>query len=331
MTQLPWYLGLVVAGLAALLGRAYGQRLHARGITLSNQLNIRDVPLLPLALLAFVGTIVLYNLTMNNPHWSWYIPVALEYISQPAMWAMELFFVLFSMIAITTLAWHTRKPLGIGLLLFALFVGATVEGLLRHHSAPRLGDMHHRVSDGMIRQTTGSTCAAASCANIATYYGIEKTEADMAALLGTTWNGTSPSQMVYGLRSLGIDARKVTIAPDQIASIQVPAVLLIQFGDKPDGHAVAYMGMDDGLAEIWDPQGGIQFKAPQELAEQWLGHAIENQRSPSLECYGLPDHTIQTVALLLKAQGLLHRGFTIHPNPIRTPQYKGGGIKNIVK
>jgi ABC-type bacteriocin/lantibiotic exporter with double-glycine peptidase domain len=111
--------------------------------------------------------------------------------------------------------------------------------------------------------------------------GVEKTEREMVDLLGTTDDGTTPSQIVYGMRRLGFESRKRRVPDSDYTKLNAPAVLLVMYGTQPLGHAVAYMGQKDGKAEIWNPVSGRQLMTREQLGEIWFGHAIEIAKKAS--------------------------------------------------
>lgn len=275
MTQLPIWAVPIVVLFAFLAGRWYGSKLHTRGIKIGGSMRVSQIPLLPLAMLAFVVVLITHNVVLNTPRIGWYLPVVVEYYIQPFMWALQLLFVLFSLISVWTLAHLTQHRFANLFLMFLVVVGLTVEGLLRFHSAAHLTLRAPIIANGMIFQSTASTCAAASCANLVTRFGMQRSEAEMVELLNTTWQGTSPSQIVYGLRKLGLESEKVTVDPGRIDLVTPPAILLVDNGDQRDGHAVALMTIQNGIAEIWDPSNGIRFFTPDAHESRWLGHAIE--------------------------------------------------------
>ena len=266
--------------LGVVAGRRYGNSLHDGGVDLAHKLRVWDLPLLPVPLVGFVAAVVVHNLVMNNARVIWSLPVTMEFYVQPAIWALEMFFLSFSMFAIVTLAFKSRKAYGVVTIVFGTTILLTVSFLLRSASGPIQIEMPHRVKDGVITQTTSATCAAASGANVASYFGIATTEAAMAEVMNTNRLGTSPSQIIHGMQSLGLHARKVRVDPGAVTEVNPPAVLLVYNLDQVDGHAVALMGIEDGLADVWDPAGKrTQFTA-EEFREEWVGHAIEVSDRP---------------------------------------------------
>jgi len=77
------------------------------------------------------------------------------------------------------------------------------------------------------------------------------------------------------MRHLGFEARKATSPQRRAQDIRPPAVLLVDYGAEPDGHAVAFMGMKGDRAEIWDPVAGVMLVEGASLQARWRGHAIE--------------------------------------------------------
>jgi ABC-type bacteriocin/lantibiotic exporter with double-glycine peptidase domain len=100
----------------------------------------------------------------------------------------------------------------------------------------------------------------------------------MATLMGTTAFGTDVAQVYDGLRKLGLRGRAVYIPSRDCDALHVPAVLFVDYGSEPLGHAVCLMGEKDGRAEIWNPQGGKSLQTQAQLAGTWRGHAMEVAR-----------------------------------------------------
>lgn len=130
-------------------------------------------------------------------------------------------------------------------------------------------------NDGLILQSTGSTCVPASAANVARLFGIDKTEREMVQVLGTTESGTTVAQLVCGMRQLGFEC---TLNNSGVtADLHPPAILFVELGSLP--HAVAYVGQRDGKSEIWDPVRGKRLMTEAQLQHMWIhGSAVEIRR-----------------------------------------------------
>lgn len=275
MNEIPYWLSVLAVLFSVWPGIAYGRKLHRRGFELSGHVRVGDCPLIPAFLVLFVLLHAATGTIFQNPQIGWALPVFVEYHLTSGMWLMKIFFVTFAMTAIVTVGFLQGHKLRYALLLFTAVVLVVIEVLTRLSVQPFLGEVRHFVKDGVVLQTNPSTCAAASAANIARYYGIPATEAEMVERLNTTWDGTAPSQIVYGLRGLGLAADKVRIPDRDLAAVQAPAVLLVYVGEDPDAHAVAYMGRRGELFEIWDPASGRKLWSPEEVRVRWGGRAIE--------------------------------------------------------
>ena len=275
MNEIPLWLSIITALGAAALGIVYGRRLDARGFNIAAKIGIRDAPLIPLALLLFVVLHVAMSTLLKNPQLTWPLPLVVEYHLTAALWLLKIAFVTFGMSSVCVAGFLQNHPSRWSLFVLSIVAVIAVEGLARHSARPNLAKIEARESEGVILQTNPSTCAAASAANIARHFGIETTEARMVELLHTTWAGTSPAQLVYGFRALGLEARKVQHLDRDLAKVNAPAVLLVEVGDEPDAHAVTYMGRKGDLYEIWDPNGGRGDVPPSTIQQRWHGRAIE--------------------------------------------------------
>lgn len=275
MNEVPLWLSVLAVGAASLLGFLYGKRLHARGFDIAARISVSDCPLIPVALLLFVVVHVGTSTLLGNPRIGWPLPVFIEYHLTGALWVLKVAFVAFGMSSVTVAGFLQGHGSRWTLLIFSIAAIVTVEGLARHSARPNLEEMTVRESDGIVLQSNSSTCAAAASANIARHFGIDATEARMVELLHTTWAGTSPAQMVYGFRALGLEATKVQHADRDLAKVNPPAILLVDVGDEPDAHAVAYMGRKGDLFEIWDPGSGRGEVPLGTIQQRWRGRAIE--------------------------------------------------------
>ena len=275
VNEIPFWLSLLVVAAASSVGFAYGRRLHARGFDIAARIRVSDCPLIPVALILFVALHVATSTILGNPRIGWPLPVFVEYHLTVTMGLLKVAFVTFGMSSVTAAGIFQRHPSRWALLVFSIAAIGTVEGLTRHSARPNLGELQPREVEGLILQSNPSTCAAATTANIARHFGLEATEADMVKLLHTTWAGTSPAQMVYGFRALGLEATKVQHTDRDLAKVNPPAVLLVDVGEEPDAHAIAFIARKGDLFEIWDPNGGRHDVPLGTIQQRWRGRAIE--------------------------------------------------------
>lgn len=278
MNQISLWLSLLSALTAAVAGVAYGRRLHARGFSIVARLRVRDCPLIPVAMLLFVALHVATATLLQNPQIGWHLPLVLEYHLTAGMWLLKVVFITFAMAAVTAAGFRERHAWRRTLFIGTVAAVLIVDGLARYSARPNLDPIEDRRKDGVILQSTASTCAAAAGANIATSLGVPVSEARMVELMHTTWAGTSPAQAIYGFRALGLHARKVEVEDLALERVQAPAILLVNVGIELDAHAVAYMGRSDGGFEIWDPGGGKTIWNAEMVKSRWHGRAIEVSR-----------------------------------------------------
>lgn len=275
METLPVPAALLCILVAAWLGRRYGKRLYARGFTLTGHIRLRECPLIPVAILAFIGVYAGLDFIVSKPQITWNVPTPVMYYLIPSLWAAKVLLVTFVCSAVATVPLLQKTRTRHAMLLIATTIVVTVEVLARVTHQPHLPELKVRERDGVILQSSAVTCAAAAGANAARALGVELTEAEVAKAMGTTWAGTAPSQVIYGMRRLGFEARKVNIRTRDIREVSPPAILLVEFGTEADGHAVALMGFDGDAAIIFNPNSGRQVHTPESLKQIWDGRAIE--------------------------------------------------------
>jgi hypothetical protein len=225
---------------------------------------------LPLAALPVLGNVVF---RWHEPL-LWSLPVWLQYRLSGAHWAIAGATLAYVSAFAGTVAYATRHAerhklvfVGVG------FVAAVqlAQVWYTRPIAPLLGD---KVVDGVVLQTHGSSCGAASAANVVRLLGGRATEKQMAELLNIG-DGTSPAQVVVGLREMGVECRLASLAdrePDRLA----PATMLF-VGHPATGrssHAVTYAGKRGSELEIWDPLVGKKLLTRDELLGIWDGHAV---------------------------------------------------------
>jgi peptidase C39-like protein len=138
--------------------------------------------------------------------------------------------------------------------------------------------------DGITRQTTNSSCAAAAGATLLSYYGIKITESEMAGLAFTKLGeGTEPLGIFRAFKILtaGDDHFRVRIRKisfEDLIKENKPAVIIVGLPGKlktkmqkdlsnichwPPGsvHAVTFLGnydKDDSKIKIGEPDFGLE-------------------------------------------------------------------------
>ena len=224
-----------------------------------------------------LSVIFLIAANLNRPYLTWDLPLWLQYIYTALTWGaiIAMFAFTFSLASVLAFRTEHRERWKV-VIAGALFI-AVVQIMQWNYTrpiAPQLKDIEG--SSGLVFQSNNASCAAASAANIARIFGIQKTEKNMAELLGTTAAGTSAAQIIYGMRKIGFSCRKIEIADSNPRKIKLPAMMFVnnQF-TGPESHAVTYVRFTNGKAEIWDPLEGKLLYSKSELAKVWHGRGIE--------------------------------------------------------
>jgi len=222
------------------------------------------------------GLLVLVLLAgMSDVDRIWRAPLWLEFATPQLIWLLILGPLAYLGAVCATVARrsadarYAKLPHAMGVLLLA-FIG--LHWSTHRSIANNLGRVV--LEDGMVLQSSGVSCVPASAANIAAQFGIERTEREMAELLGTTVQGTSVAQTVYGMRKLSVHCRKAEF--DEAAAIPVPAMLFV---DHPsageESHAVAMTRRpENGRIEILDPLGGRRVFTEADFTAIWHGKAL---------------------------------------------------------
>ncbi|CAK8720903.1 hypothetical protein GCAAIG_10455 [Candidatus Electronema halotolerans] len=276
MTSIPWPAHLALISIAGLVGWLEARRLATKypGSRLEDILrrSFHLYVLLPLFLLLLLGSLLLQQ--MRQVFWD--LPLWLQYWSSALTWGgiLVIFLLLFSLIL--PLAFRLRHQDRHKMAVVAVLFIAALEGLMQFLTrplAPQLTRQENR--DGIIMQSSPSSCVPASAANLLRLYGMERSEPELAALFGSTLlSGTSAAQLIYGMRQLGIHGQR-RYAPDRdISKIKAPAMLFVDYAGT-ENHAVALLRADQESVELADPLVGRKRITPKELRKVWHGRAVE--------------------------------------------------------
>lgn len=275
MVGIPVQLNILLIILFILAGFLECKRLLSKDPGLDMKTILKKAPYL--YVLIPLSVIFLIAANLNRPCLTWDLPLWLQYIYTALTWGaiIAMFAFTFSLASVLAFRTEHRERWKV-VIAGALFIGVVqiMQWNYTRPIAPKLKDIVG--SSGLVFQSNDASCAAASAANIARMFGIQKTEKNMAELLGTTAAGTSAAQIIYGMRKIGFSCRKVEIADSNPQKIKLPAMMFVnnQF-TGPESHAVTYVRFTNGKAEIWDPLEGKLLYSKSELAKVWHGRAIE--------------------------------------------------------
>lgn len=277
----PIGINLVLAALLAAAGVLECNRLIRRhpDVRLENALaQARYLwGLIPLSLLLLLTNAAAVAVRKIRPALYWGFPLWLDYSIMQIQWGIitgifAFTFGLTSVLALRT-AHRERRKIVIAAVLFV----ATIQLMQWNYTRPVTGKLKNEISpSGMVSQTSPVSCAAASGATILGTFGQPRTEREIADLYGTSMLGTSAAQIIYGNARLGIVSRKVDVPDRDPARLVAPAMIFVDHPFAgPESHAVAFLGMEQGKAVVWDPLMGLTRNDASELAAFWKGHAVE--------------------------------------------------------
>lgn len=276
MVPLPLWINVLLPFLFWGAGWLHAQRLLRRWPDLTPETVLKAAPLLYVVI---VLPMLLYGIQLwtiqTQPQLMWRLPLALQYwfVSLMWGWVIALFSYLFALlVCVAFKSGHDQRKQLVAVALLAL---AAVEVGQDQYTRPLAPLLEEREREGVVLQTSDSSCAAASGANIARRLGLEATERSVSEAMRSSVMGTAPAQVIYGLERFGIHCTRFELESWEIADIPVPSMLFVdQRAVGPEGHAVACMGEVSGRAEIWDPLFDRVLMGREELAEIWHGRGI---------------------------------------------------------
>lgn len=284
----PRSLYLALSAVLLIVGILDGRRVLRRhpGVTIDNILHRK-----PRILLGITLTLVLVvpvGVIHSSATHRWLLPLPLQAVAPQLFWGGVLAVSSYLVGLGGSVGILTRHPKWKMLLVAALCLeGSLILTLARNQelAAPHL--LAEVDDDGVIRQTRSYSSAAAATANLLARLGRPHTEQEMAELLGTTIQGTSPAQVYYGLEKLGLSCklREIPVQVDTASNetyhdyreLEPPAILFVNDPSAgPEGHAVLYWANDErGNAIVLDSLHGRWVWDYLSLGKVWNGHAIE--------------------------------------------------------
>ena len=235
---------------------------------------------LPLLAGGMVGAVVLTMVLLGlNRELYWSLPMWVDSFSAPIRWSGTFLLLGYVFTLTSVLAWSEDHQNRIHFTMIAMVIVGSLL-LLRHLRNPPLSmsEKGKFTYEGHILQTTGSTCAAASGANIAKFFDVPSSEVEMVEVMGTTGEGTSVSQAIVGMRKVGMEGTKVL--KEDLQDLNVPAMLFVDhYATGPESHAVALVVDEHGTPVIVDPLMGEIPLNRFEASEVWHGKAVEFTKS----------------------------------------------------
>lgn len=266
----------VAGGLAA--GWAHGGRLVRRVPGFGLQTAHRHARVGVLFVAAVMVPIGVLSVCGLSPGLAWWFPLWLEVAQQFLNWAgiggSLAYLAALSLRAVYHERHRERHKLSFAL---TLLLAAII--LFRWWGTWPIADTLAEMTDDdkVVLQSSGSSCAAATAANILSAFGIHETEAALAGEMGTTVIGTSRGRVAFAMWRRGLRCRSVHVT--SFTEVKPPAALVVDHpATGPETHMVALMAIVGDKAEIWDPLKGKILMTAAELNAQWHGRALEVYR-----------------------------------------------------
>lgn len=248
-----FFLGILVTALSIGAGIFYGKSLQKQGITAENYVEkSRFDKYAVLRLLIIAGILI--------PGWTWLgkntmiIERISTYSNQFAMISLRsllgfIFALQWQISEDKTKLKRTGVILGIAFLVFLV-----VEGIILFPSFLFISGEVGK--DGVVMQSTGSTCGPASLANILRVYGRKCDEKDVAIAMRTGMGGTTDTEGAAGAKLLGFPkAQPCMITFEEILREDLPLVVNVDFDGIP--HDVGIIGVTSHTIFIADPAAGM--------------------------------------------------------------------------
>ncbi len=284
MVALPVWLSLLIVAAAGAAGMSAADSALRRLPDLRVETAVRRMPWRFVAMMLPVTLLLPGYLPTNHiREWLWYLPHSLHYWAIGLIWtyvaALTAFLGAFTLILARKTGHAQQRQLAFGCLTMLAAVLLPQWTFTR----PLAGELRNETgADGVILQSSGVSCAAASGANIARLLGLPgMTEIVVAEKMRTTRVGTTMPQAVEGMRALGIRCTPTKIAASEIDSLAPPAFLYVDHeGVGRNGHAIVLVGRaPDQRYRVIDPLVGKATWTREQLLDIWHGLAISCRRA----------------------------------------------------
>jgi hypothetical protein len=267
--------------ISSFLGAIWGHHLAIQGVTAANALekHQRIVYIVLMAIAALVASLMIVG-ALKLTRW---IPLmVLLYIGEHTTHLMLGLgcFSLGLLVALELPGRHNRQRLcqmAIAVVAMSLPLAVFLYYLLPVTSI--LGTP--LVMQGVVMQTTSSTCSAASIATLGRLIGgyPNLSERDVVEITGTNRFGTSTLAEIRAMQKLGMSPRfERDLQVADLIKVGKPAVLHVMeltFGTRI-AHAIALfeVNLKQRTLTVGNPLFGRQVKTFEQMADYWLGEAI---------------------------------------------------------
>jgi predicted double-glycine peptidase len=246
---------ILLGTLAFIWGGRLGLVMVRKGAT-ANDLFKGNQAIVLLVLLLYLGLVVV---AVNLPQWSGF----------PLEWRASGLRVTWTVIRILLLGvcglgamvcWRTARVQVWMVAIVGLFGIMLFTGVESYFLSPIYGSLRNDLRpNGIYRQTSNSSCAAAALATLLRDWQVPNvSESTVAKHAQTSRLGTTMPQVIAAAQEFGFDGVELKLTWDQLLRINRPGILAV-WGDpekRRDPHAMVLMAMDKTTAIVADPAAG---------------------------------------------------------------------------
>ena len=150
----------------------------------------------------------------------------------------------------------------------------------------------------LVRQTEVAECGLAALTMVANFHGLDIDLGNMRRRFVPSMRGAPLKSIMAIADTIGLTPRAVKLPLDQIADLEMPAVLHWDMS-----HYVVVERSKNGSAFVHDPAGSSKWYKPEELSKHFTGVALELRPSAKFET-GKVRETLKLSQLWSRISGL---------------------------
>jgi hypothetical protein len=176
----------VAAAVGAAAGAGAWSLIARRAPAVRGETVLREAPALLWTLPTALVLLGAQAFLCLHPDALWYAPSWIDARYNEALFAAVHLDIAFLFGLATRGAFATRHPQRLAPAVAGAIILGSLFAVERDATLPIADSLHDATDGDVVMQTSGSSCAAASAANLARAYGVRRTEREMAELIGTT-------------------------------------------------------------------------------------------------------------------------------------------------
>jgi predicted double-glycine peptidase len=255
--------------LAFIWGGRLGRVMVHKGAT-ANDLFKGNQAIVLLVLGLYLGLVAL---AVNLPQWSGF-PLEWRAYGLRVTWTVIRVLLLGVCGLGAMVCWRTARVQVSMVAIVGVFGLILFTGVESYFLSPIYGSLRNDLRpNGIYRQTSNSSCAAAALATLLRDWQVPLvSESAIAKHAQTSRLGTTMPQVIAAAQKFGFDGMELKLTWDQLLRLNRPGILAV-WGDperQRDPHAMVLMAMDKTIAIVADPAAGHFFTySIQEFDRLW--------------------------------------------------------------